>query len=95
MEEFLLDDSLLVETELVTLTSKNVPTRSSQSGYIGFEACNKWLVDMGLDMPRVASNTTNGSTRFGKLSTEKMHQILAQTNSTGYRSGVLAKLHTR
>lgn len=35
--------------ELATLASKDIPGRSSQSDYNGFEAGDKWLVGMGLD----------------------------------------------
>lgn len=35
--------------KLAVLASKNVPSRTSQADYVGFEAGDKWLVGMGLD----------------------------------------------
>jgi hypoxanthine phosphoribosyltransferase len=35
--------------ELATLATKNVPGRTSQADYTGFDAGDRWLVGMGLD----------------------------------------------
>lgn len=35
--------------KLAVLASKDIPSRTSQADYIGFEAGDKWLVGMGLD----------------------------------------------
>lgn len=37
------------DVKLAVLASKDVPARTSQADYIGFEAGDKWLVGMGLD----------------------------------------------
>ena len=38
-----------VNVKLAVLASKDVPARTSQADYVGFEAGDKWLVGMGLD----------------------------------------------
>lgn len=35
--------------QLAVLASKDIPSRTSEADYIGFEAGDKWLVGMGLD----------------------------------------------
>ena len=35
--------------KLAVLASKDIPTRTTQADYVGFEAGDKWLVGMGLD----------------------------------------------
>lgn len=37
------------QVELATLATKDVPERTSQADYTGFNAGSKWLVGMGLD----------------------------------------------
>jgi len=41
--------------KLAVLASKNVPGRQSQADYCGFDAGDKWLVGMGLDDAKAAT----------------------------------------
>lgn len=48
------------QVELATLATKDVPGRTSEADYTGFNAGNKWLVGMGLD----DSKTTHEAYRW-------------------------------
>lgn len=51
----LLQDRGANNVKLAVLASKNVPERQSQADYCGFDAGDKWLVGMGLDDAKVAT----------------------------------------